>query len=389
MDKPDPLILFIPRWYPSEEDPMLGLFVKKHAVAAIKAGYSVVVAYAVPFRDINPERNYEVRINESDKVLEVIAGYNNTGGISGIFRQFMAWRKAVLKAVEVGGKPDLIHAHILTRTGIIALICSWFYKIPFVVTEHWSRYYPQNLQFNGLIKRLLTQLVLRRARKTTVVSNRLVDAMKNCGLKFNPGILPNVVDTDLFVSGNKRDSVKKRIVSITCFDEKAKNLFLLLNAFKTIKEESGNVELVLIGDGVDHGKTLEYAASLGFQPDDVLFKGMLENHALVSELHKADCLALSSNYETFGIVVFEALACGVPVVVTDVADLAIHIEPEMGRVVPVGDVTAFKNALLDVLHHPESFDPEIMRSFVLKNYSPEAISQQMRNLYQPLINRTS
>jgi glycosyltransferase involved in cell wall biosynthesis len=61
----------------------------------------------------------------------------------------------------------------------------------------------------------------------------------------------------------------------------------------------------------------------------------------------------------------------------------------MGRVVPVGDVTAFKNALLDVLHHPESFDPEIMRSFVLKNYSPEAISQQMRNLYQPLINRTS
>lgn len=389
MDKPDPLILFIPRWYPSEEDPMLGLFVKKHAVAATNAGYRVVVAYAVPLRSSHTDQNFDLRLIESDKLLEVIVGYNNTGGISGIFRQFMAWRKAVQKAFEVAGKPDLIHAHILTRTGIIALICSWFYKIPFVVTEHWSRYYPQNLQFKGLVKRSLTQLVLRRARKTTVVSNRLVDAMKNCGLKFNPGILPNVVDTDLFVSGNKIDSPKKRIVSITCFDEKAKNLFLLLDAFKIIREESDSVELVLIGDGLDRLKTIEYAASLGFQPNDVLFKGTLENLELVDELQKADCLALSSNYETFGIVVFEALACGVPVVVTDVADLAIHIEPEMGRVVPVGDVTAFKNALLDVLNHPESFDPEIMRSFVLKNYSPEAISQQMRNLYQPLIDRNS
>lgn len=389
MDKPDPLILFIPRWYPSEEDPMLGLFVKKHAVAAINAGYRVVVAYAVPLRSSHTDQNFDLRLIESDKLLEVIVGYNNTGGISGIFRQFMAWRKAVQKAVEVVGKPDLIHAHILTRTGVIAMIYSWFFKIPFVVTEHWSRYYPQNLQFKGLVKRSLTQLVLRRTRKTTVVSNRLVDAMKNCGLKFNPGILPNVVDTDLFVSGNKIDSPKKRIVSITCFDEKAKNLFLLIDAFKIIKEESDSVELVLIGDGVDHGKTMEYAASLGLQPNEVIFKGMLENLELVDELQKADCLALSSNYETFGIVVFEALACGVPVVVTDVADLAIHIEPEMGRVVPVGDTIALKNALLDVLNHPESFDPEIMRSFVLKNYSPEAISQQMRNLYQPLIDRSS
>jgi hypothetical protein len=45
--------------------------------------------------------------------------------------------------------------------------------------------------------------------------------------------------------------------------------------------------------------------------------------------------------------------------------------------------------LLDVLNNSESFDPEIMRSFVLKNYSPEAISQQMKNLYQPLIDRSS
>lgn len=389
MDKPDPLILFIPRWYPSEEDPMLGLFVKKHAVAATNAGYRVVVAYAVPLRSSHTDQNFDLRLIESDKLLEVIVGYNNTGGISGIFRQFMAWRKAVLKAVEVGGIPDLVHAHILTRTGVIAMIYSWFFKIPFVVTEHWSRYYPQNLQFKGLVKRSLTQLVLRRARKTTVVSNRLVDAMKYCGLKFNPGILPNVVDTDLFVPGNKIDSPKRRIVSISCFDEKAKNLFLLLDAFKLIKDERGATELVLIGDGVDHGKTMEYAASLGLQPNEVIFKGMLENHALVDELQQADCLALSSNYETFGIVVFEALACGVPVVVTDVADLAIHIEPEMGRVVPVGDTIAFKNALLDVLNHPESFDPEIMRTFVLKNYSPEAISQQMRNLYQPLIDRSS
>ena len=382
---PKPHLLYIPLWYPHSGDPMLGLFVKKHARAAIEAGYRVSVAYAIAAKETGQHKTYQIRTSQSNGLLEVEVTYAGANGISGKIRQISAWQKAINKAVELGGKPELIHSHMLTRTALLAMLYGWKYRAPFIITEHWSRYYPENRQFRGKIRKMLTQWVLNKAKKVTVVSHRLALAMKNCGLDFEPEILPNVVDTKLFKPAPRSASTQKKIVAISCFDEKAKNLFMLMDAFKMLLDENKDVQLVLIGEGNDLENTKKHAADLLFTSEEVIFPGMLQNEALTQQLQSADCLALSSNYETFGIVVFEALACGVPVVATDVADISLHLSPEMGRVVPTKNAIAFKNALQEVLDHPASFPPGQMRDFAIQHYSPEAIAKHLDQLYKPLL----
>ncbi len=382
---PEPHLLYIPLWYPHTGDPMLGLFVKKHANAAIEAGYRVSVAFAIAAKEAGRQKVYQIKTTQRNGLLEVEVTYTAAKGIIGKIRQLRAWQKAINKAVELGGKPNLIHAHVLTRTAVFAMLYGWKYRVPFIITEHWSRYYPENAQFKGRINKMITQWVLNKAAKVTVVSYRLALAMKSHGLDFGTEILPNVVDTNLFKPINHNDTTVKKIVSISCFDEKAKNLFMLLDAFKMLLQENKNMQLILIGEGNDLEITKKHASDLGLTAEEVIFPGMLQNEALVSQLQNASCLALSSNYETFGIVVFEALACGVPVVATDVADIALHISAKMGRVIPTNNALAFKKALLEVLDHPESFPPEPMRDFVLQHYSPEAIAKHLDRLYKPLL----
>ena len=382
---PEPHLLYIPLWYPHSEDPMLGLFVKKHANAAIEAGYRVSVAFATSSKETSQQKRFHLKTTQTGGLLEVEVTYTSGDGIIGKIRQLRAWQKAINKAVELGGKPELIHAHVLTRTALLAMLYGWKYRVPFIITEHWSRYYPENLQFKGKINKMLTQWGLNKAKKVTVVSHRLAMAMKSHGLDFGTEILPNVVDTNLFKPVPHTASAVKKIISISCFDEKAKNLFMLLDAFKMLLEEYKNVQLVLIGEGNDLEITKKHATDLGLTAEEVVFPGMLQNEALAQQLQSADCLALSSNYETFGIVVFEAFACGVPVVATDVADIAMHVSPEMGRVVPVNNALSFKNALREVLDHPDSFPPGPMRNFVLQHYSPEAIAKHLDRLYKPLL----
>ncbi|MBW6492175.1 MAG: glycosyltransferase [Lentimicrobium sp.] len=378
-----PHLLYIPRWYPSKEDPMLGLFVFKHAKAAIKAGYRVSVAYACPSKTKNSNKIYEVRVAKEGNLLEVIVAYKNISGIPGIFRQTRAWYKALKQVNKLKGNPDLIHAHVLTRTAVLAFLCGLRYRVPYLITEHWSRYYPENMQYRGVMRHFLTKLVLNYAGKVTVVSESLASAMKNCGLIFDPTILPNLVDTELFIPAHQKTNGIKKIVSITCFDEKSKNLFLLIDAFKLLCEQNKNIELVLIGEGQDLDITKQYATDSGLGSEKIIFTGKLENDELVKELQGAACLALSSNYETFAIVVFEALACGVPVVATDVADLSLHISPEMGKIAQKGDLTEFKNKLSEVLENSGQFSQEKMRKYVIDQFGNQAIIDKMKALYSP------
>ncbi|MFH1121539.1 MAG: glycosyltransferase [Bacteroidota bacterium] len=379
-------ILYLPRWYPSRTDPMSGLFVRKHALAAVAAGFRVTVVFVVPGLILKKHELFSIEIQSEDRLTEVFIIYRKAEGISGLSRQLIAWNLGVKTAVQLNGKPDLIHAHILTRTALLA----WYYgrkwHLPYLITEHWSRYYTENFQYKGWFRKILTRFAVRNASKTTVVSARLANAMKVAGVGRDFINLPNVVDTQLFNISEKRDQ-RARIVSITCFEEKSKNLKMLVDAFALLIADCKDAELVLIGEGMDLEMIRTYAAEKRLPPGSVRFTGMLEGSVLAEELSQSSCLAISSNYETFGIVAFEALSSGIPVVATDVADLADFIKPDSGRIVPVGDIQAFTGALTDVLENPARFHPIDMRSGVEQQFGPEAVSQRLSDLYFGIIYR--
>lgn len=368
-------ILFLTKWYPTAADPMLGLFVKKHAQAATAAGYRVTVVYLTQLQHPEGKRK---EFNNEGLLTEYIYYLNGGSGIGQIFQQMRTWEMAMRKVLRRQGKPDLIHAHILTRQAFLGWWLGLGWHIPFIVTEHWSRYYPENHQFSGAFRKHLTRWIIKRAAAVTVVSQRLAHAMHHQKLDFEPFILPNVVDTNLFRPSIQKSS-SRTIVSITCFEEKSKNLNLLLQAFKKLHQFHPEVKLQLIGEGADREWTGQRAELLGLQ-HAVIFSGMMQGQALADALSRAACLAISSNYETFAIVAFEALSCGIPVVATDVADLSLHIKSEWGEIVPPGNEAALSEKLLRVLQNPV-WPQKDMHQYVNANFSEKVVAQIMDQLY--------
>lgn len=379
-------ILYLPRWYPSKADPMPGLFVRKHALAAVDAGFGVTVVSVVSGIKVGKHELFSAEFQSEGRLTEVIVTYRKAEGISGLARQLIAWNLGIKTALQLNGKPGLIHAHILTRTALLAWYFGRKWQTPYIITEHWSRYYPENFQYKGWLRKLLTRFAVRNAAKTTVVSNRLAKAMQVAGVGNDFIRLPNVVDTRLFDIAEK-SNLKTTIISITCFEEKSKNLKMLIDAFAILISKHKDAELVLVGEGADLEVIRRYAAEKKLPFGAIRFTGLLESAALADELQQASSLALSSNYETFGIVAYEAMACGIPIVATDVADLKDFIKPDSGRIVPVGDAQAFSDALSEVLANAEQFNPEEMRSRVVQQFGSEAVSKRLADLYLEILNR--
>ncbi len=371
-------ILFISRWYPSATDPMLGLFVKNHARAAISGGYRVSVAYISPITSeklSDPSKRFEIK---EDGFLSEHIVYYHQGGIFSPFNQFIAWYKAVMSVIRKNGIPDIIHAHILTRVGLVAYIISKIYKVPYVITEHWSRYYSDNASYKGYIRKFITKIVVKNASETTAVSERLYNAMTANNINFQKKILPNAVDTGLFAISSKKNPVF-RFVSITCFEDKSKNLKLLLRAASRLTREGETFELLMIGDGADFSLIQNYARELEI---NVVFTGTLEPSETAEMLSHSHCLVLSSNYETFAIVVYEALSCGVPVIATDVADLKLVINNKSGIIIPTHDEDALYTSMKEMMANHHKYNPEYLRKIAIDNSSFETVTRKLSEIYQ-------
>ncbi len=138
--------------------------------------------------------------------------------------------------------------------------------------------------------------------------------------------------------------------------EPQKGFDTLLDAFSQIDEE--DVRLVIFGTGPEIKSLQAHAAALGID-DRVSFTGFVENP--FAYMASADLFVLSSEYEGFGLVLIEALACGCPVVSTDCESGPAEILEggTYGPLVPVGDESALEDAIIATLDDP--LDPGTLR----------------------------
>lgn len=131
--------------------------------------------------------------------------------------------------------------------------------------------------------------------------------------------------------------------------EPQKGFDTLLDAFNRIKRS--DVRLVLFGTGPETESLKQQATALGID-DRVWFPGFVENP--YKYMANADVFVLSSEYEGFGLVLIEALACGCPVVSTDCESGPAEIleNGKYGPLVPVGDDEELSNSIKSILNHP-------------------------------------
>ena len=135
-----------------------------------------------------------------------------------------------------------------------------------------------------------------------------------------------------------------------------KNQALLLHAFAKMKHP--NAKLMFVGAGTGEANLRALAAELSVS-DNVIFAGFYTDPTPFYQT--ADLFVLSSNYEGFGNVIVEALACGTPVVATDCPSGPAEIleNGEYGRLVPVRDPQALAQAMQEAL--TASHDPALLK----------------------------
>lgn len=368
---------------------MPGLFIQRQA-EALTAGCDVAVIYVHPDPDCPNKIEVEFSEENEVRVLRVYYRVNRKPG-QVIGKALNLWRfyRANMKAIESIRQfsPDLVHAHILTRLGFIAWRVSRKMNIPLVISEHWSRYFPESNSFQGFFRKILTRFVVKQASLVIAVSEPLKLAMQSFKLD-NPNfhVVPNVVDTGLFTPGPAGSSNPLRnMVHISCFEDRSKNISGFLDAILELSRLRNDFKCELIGDGPDMDPISAYARSLGIIDTFVTFNGLKTGEELVSMIHNADFTVVSSHYETFGTVVIESLACGIPVVATKVGVAPAIIDEHNGLLVPPGDLDAMVQALNRMLDQCRLYNKVDISSGISEKFSKVAIGQQLTTLYRALI----
>jgi glycosyltransferase involved in cell wall biosynthesis len=115
-----------------------------------------------------------------------------------------------------------------------------------------------------------------------------------------------------------------------------------------LRDGRGSARLAVVGDGPDRPRLAEIASTL--PPDVVRFTGELPREQVGRWMLAADALALCSGYEGLSHVLLEAIAAGLPVLVSDAGgNRALVRDGYDGLVVPYGDVAATRSALAELL----------------------------------------
>jgi glycosyltransferase involved in cell wall biosynthesis len=177
---------------------------------------------------------------------------------------------------------------------------------------------------------------------------------------------------------------KFRFLHVSCFDEKAKNIQGILRGARKIANERQDFELVIIGTGVDYKMDVDYAKSLNFPEGIVHFIGEQTPLQVAEWMQQSDAFVLFSRFETFAIVLAEAMAVGIPIICSKTAGIAEYLPTECGVVVEVDDDVSFTEALREMVAHHNKYSPEQIRKHG-QQYTYRSVGKKLMEIYNSVL----
>ena len=252
---------------------------------------------------------------------------------------------------------DVIHAHWLVPQGVVGALLSKVTGRPVVVTAHGADVYGAN----GGIKNRLKRWALRRTARVTAVSQDLATAIDRLMGEDTPvEVISMGVDTERFRPATRPSELRRNlgdgpiILFVGRLAEK-KGVRYLLEAMPDVLTEAPGASLVIVGDGPLRAELEAQGRALSIV-DMVRFEGAKRPDELPAYYHAADVFAGPSivaeggDTESFGLVFAEAMACGCPVIASDVGGISDLVKDgETGLLVAQKDPGALALAICRVL----------------------------------------
>lgn len=416
-------VLFVTAWYPSEEHPVHALFVIEHAKAAFLYN-DIVMLYAYADENLPPWSRYKVTEDIEDGIRTIRVRFGKYWGILGHLKRLVFKKRhggarsesppkegsgpigAVLTVDKIiigdlihcwcvfgafrelmksGWRPSVIHAQVFTA-GIPAIILGRLYRIPVVITEHWTDIPRRLLAWD---QRLKLRFAMNRARVVLPVSKSLQEAIEAYGVNGKFRIVPNPVNTRLFSvvasRGRSANEATKRLLSVTRLWP-VKGTTYLLQAVGRVRERRGDFMLDVIGVGPEAEECALLARKLGID-DIVRFHGAKKISEVAKYMQDCDFFVQASLVETFGVVYIEAMSCGKPVIACDIPGPNEFINDDVGILVPPRDVDSLAKAISFMLDHFGDYSPEKISRHVTQRFSSELVGGTLDSIYREIAHR--
>jgi glycosyltransferase involved in cell wall biosynthesis len=259
--------------------------------------------------------------------------------------------------------PDVVHAHNAWGPGWYAAALR---RYPLVIQAYGGDLLPEQHVGRPRFQRLLTRWTCRTADRVVVTAPHMVAATARLGVpRHKIAVLSRGVDLERYRPGLDTGDLRSRLRLTPSsrvvlspryqIDESLYNLDIILDAFDLVRTRFPTAVCVQLFDPArEHGHRClaDVIASRGLQ-DHYRLVPTVDNTTMPLFYNLADVVVSVPSSDGFPVTVLEASACAAPVVVSDLAYCAEWFaHGRNGLVVPVRDVKALADAIVDVLSDP-------------------------------------
>ena len=382
-----PRVLWLTPWYPDETHPYRAAYIR----AQFRAASQVVEAQLLfvdvergsglwQSRWITTESNvftWEVR-SVFWKFLRHAPG----------FLALLAARQAFRKLTGLN-RPDLVHGNIGFPGGVLAQVLAHRWSVPYVVTEHWSK-------AQSWLGHPLFGARLRRAydgaQSVLAVSEHLANDLRAQGIK-NVVVVSNVVDFTPYthradgaegVSATNDPTVWHwlSVASLIPGNAAIKRVEWILDALAWYRSNRPDVGVFWthVGDGARRPALEKMTRERGLE-SCVRWTGALSPQEIGNLMRTSDLFLHPTTQETFGLVVREALATGLPVVSTKIPANRSWWKSEFG-VLTALDSESFLVGIQSFEDHRTHVRAE---AFDRNSFTPDAVGDELLSVYRKIV----
>ena len=383
-------LFIIPSWYPTEIHPESGSFFRDGASILQKNGIEIIIGAPVThslkdFFRFSHNNTIQIDIN-GELPTYLLESINIFPKMEKLF--FKRYKKSAItifnKLLETHGLPDLVMIHSsLWAGGALGEILNKN-DIPFVLTEHLKEFLIPN-GFSTFQKNIIHN-TYSMASQILLSSSSLKNAISKNFNTHKPklNLLPNPVDENLFTLREIPNINPQFIIVCISLFRPEKRIDLVLESFNDLVHSGIKAKLKLIGDGPLKHEIENKIQKLGIS-DLVELPGYLPQKRIIDELHNSHFLVLPSDIETFGMVLVEAQACGLPVVATDCGGPKDIVTAESGILVTPGSVSELAGGMQKLIRSFDEFDPSEIRNSVIQKFGQQSYAESIINITTNLI----
>ena len=379
-------ILVFPGWYPSRNDWLSGDFIQRH-MQAISLNVHVTVVIAVKDESV---KKIEKVINVQGNLTEVYYYYPAVTNIKwlGNFISFLRYNFLcynTYSSLQRQKKIDLVHLYVLQKNQLIGLLLKWFKKAPYVISEQSTFYVDGRLEKLPAVAKKWYSFVFNNAVSFHAVSAYL---LRNISTKLNVRkigvVIPNVVNETIFHYKPKPKNGPTVFVHVSNMVYQ-KNIEGMLTAFAKVNNQDTNFLLNLVGPLPNHFKTM--IADLKLENQVVVWQQ--QTYTDVANIMKqSDAFVFFTRFETFGCVIIEAGACGLPIILSDLEVTRELIGDKVnGLLVENENVEDLSQKILQLMKGEYIFDRQTISANTLQHFSYKTVSKQFENWYQSFIKK--